>query len=106
MNVGSKEEDAVLSTGLKYEIEFIPKVEKELDKIQKKNRRRIIEAIELLQENPRPEGCVKVKAFKDTYRVRVGSYRIVYEFKKNQLVILIIEIATRQKVYKKLKNLK
>ncbi|MDR2267924.1 MAG: type II toxin-antitoxin system RelE/ParE family toxin [Holosporaceae bacterium] len=33
-------------------------------------------------------------------RLRVANYRVIYEIKDNELVVLIIEIDVRSKVYK------
>jgi mRNA interferase RelE/StbE len=38
---------------------------------------RLDEAILALAEDPRPDGVVKMKGKKQTYRIRVGDYRII-----------------------------
>ena len=37
---------------------------------------------------------------KSRYRLRVGSYRIVFEVCDDQIIIIIIEVKPRDKVYK------
>lgn len=36
------------------------------------------------------------------YRLRVGDYRIIFDIQQNRLIILIINVEHRKKVYKKL----
>ena len=40
------------------------------------------------------------------YRLRVGDYRILYKVSDQELVVLVVEIASRQSVYDFLKRLK
>lgn len=39
---------------------------------------KIIEDISHLSSVPRPVGCKKLKGYKNSYRIRVGDYRIIY----------------------------
>ncbi|MDR2425530.1 MAG: type II toxin-antitoxin system RelE/ParE family toxin, partial [Prevotellaceae bacterium] len=53
-----------------------------------------------LEHNPRPFGCVKLSGFENTYRIRVGIYRIIYTIEDNILTVEIVKIDHRNKVYK------
>lgn len=85
---------------MKYEVELRPSARKSLDKIPKKERLRIEGAIELLQSNPYPPAAIKLIE-RSEYRVRVGSYRVVYDIIKGRLVILVLTIGHRKDVYRK-----
>ena len=62
-----------------YQIRIERRAEKALIRLTRRDRRRIIKAIDDLAEDPRPAGCVPVKAApRGTYRVRVGDYRVIY----------------------------
>jgi mRNA interferase RelE/StbE len=61
---------------------------------------RIRDAIDALAVNPRPPGCVKLAGEEIVWRVRVGSYRILYEIHEGRLVVLVIRIAHRREVYR------
>ncbi len=61
---------------------------------------RINESILQLAENPRPSGCKKLKGFKDLYRIRIGSFRVVYSLKDKTLTIEILRVADRKDIYK------
>jgi len=84
-----------------YEIRYDRKVVKNLEKLPKKEKRRIFRKIESLAENPRPEGMKALQKSHSGYcRVRCGDYRIVYTVQDDQLFILVIKIAHRKDVYK------
>lgn len=57
-------------------------------------------AINKLAENPRPQGCKKLKGSNSDYRVRLGNYRIIYTIADNVLIITVIKIAHRKDVYR------
>ena len=82
-----------------YNLVFKKSVAKDLRNIPKKDVKRILKCIESLCENPRAEGCIKLSA-QERYRVRQGVYRILYEIKDSELIILVIKVAHRSKAYK------
>lgn len=56
-------------------------------------------AILSLAENPRPRNSKKLKGFHNTYRIRVGVYRIVYNINDKIRIVTITKVAHRQKIY-------
>ncbi len=83
----------------KYRIEIKRSAGKEIRKIKsKKDRRRIIDRISALAEDPRPIGCQKLSG-QDAYRVRQGVYRIVYTIRDDVLLVTIVKIGHRRDVY-------
>ncbi len=83
----------------KYSLAFKKSVAKDLRNIPNKDVKRILKSIELLCENPRADGCIKLSG-QERYRVRQGVYRIVYEIKDTELTILVVKVAHRSVVYK------
>ena len=80
-----------------YKIEIKPKAIKDGKKIPRNILKRIFEKIEILQNDL--EGDVKhLTNFTPEYRLRVGSYRILFEIENNQ--IKIYRIMHRKEVYK------
>ena len=61
-----------------YKITFKSSVEKDLRKIDKGEVPRIVSAIHRLSENPRPVNSKKLVGSQQTYRLRIGEYRVVY----------------------------
>jgi mRNA interferase RelE/StbE len=60
---------------------------------------RIDKAIRTLALNPRPRGCRKLVGYENLYRIRVGDWRISYAVEDDQLVVLVIEVASRGDAY-------
>ena len=86
----------------KYLIAFEPSATRQLKKLDKTLVVRITKAIYKLADNPRPDGCKKMVF--DAYRIRVGSYRIVYEIQDNIVTVGIIAVGHRREVYKPLRS--
>ena len=82
-----------------YSLAFKKSVAKDLRNIPNKDIKRILKCIESLRENPRADGCIKLSA-QERYRIRQGVYRIVYEIKDAELIILVVKVAHRSVVYK------
>ena len=53
-----------------------------------------------LKEEPHPYGSMKWKGSENTFRLRVGVYRIIYEIHNNELIIVIISISHRKDAYR------
>lgn len=83
----------------KFSLAFKKSVAKDLRNIPNKDVKRILKIIELLCENPRADGCIKLSG-QERYRVRQGVYRIVYEIQDAELIVLVVKIAHRSVVYK------
>jgi len=72
---------------------------KALRRVGREDRRRIIEAIDRLQEEPAAGSALKGE-FQGLRRLRVGSYRVIYEVDKGELMILVVRIGHRRDVYR------
>ncbi len=72
---------------------------KSLRRIPKRDRIRLIEAIDILRQSPTSGGTLKGE-FEGLRRIRVGSYRIVYEVIDREFVILVVRIGHRKNVYR------
>lgn len=75
------------------------KAQKQLDKLTNNIAEPIIEAISNLENEPRPNGSIKLKG-RDSYRIRVGNYRVIYEIHDDELIIDVIVLGHRKDVYK------
>ena len=83
-----------------YKIELTRSAAKEIDKIKtKKDRQRIVARIAALAEEPRPPGCKKLTG-QDAYRIRQGSYRIVYIIEDKRLLVTVVKVGHRRDVYR------
>ena len=85
---------------MQYELIIKPTAEKSLDKLPRPARRRIVDGMKELRNNPRPPGVVKLAGDENLWRVRIGSYRVVYEIHDDRLVVLVLRVAHRKDVYR------
>ena len=84
----------------KYRIEIKRSAVKEIKKFPSKEIKKILLAIESLSRNPRPHHCEKLSD-QERYRVRCGSYRIVYTVEDDILIVYVVKIGHRKEVYRK-----
>ncbi len=86
---------------VKYEVEITESAGKSLEKIPKRDRLKILEKIDTLEQDPVPAGSIKLKGYGEAlYRIRSGDYRIVYSIKQDVLIVLIVEIGHRREIYR------
>ena len=79
---------------------IIPKpVQKQLNKISQQIRSRLLAEIRLLSNNPRPDGVKKLKGYENTYRIRVGNYRVIYEIEDREMIVLVLSSIHRKDAY-------
>jgi mRNA interferase RelE/StbE len=85
----------------KYSVFIKPSAVKEIEAVsRKKERQQIMQHIGQLADTPRPPGCQKLSGY-DRYRIRQGSYRIVYGIEDEELVVYVVRVAHRKDVYRK-----
>jgi mRNA interferase RelE/StbE len=83
----------------KYSLAFKKSVAKDLRNLPKKDIKRILQCIKHLSMDPRAEGCIKLSG-QERYRIRQGVYRIIYEIKDTELIIMVVKVAHRSTAYK------
>ena len=82
-----------------YKIVVKKSAVKELAQISPPYNKKIVEAIDNLANNPRPEGIKKLKG-EEAYRIRVADYRIIYIIEDVIEVVEIQRIRHRKDAYK------
>ena len=70
---------------------------KHLKKLDKEIQIRIISTLERIRVRPYPH--VKKLVESPYFRLRVGDYRVILDIKENKLLIFIIEVGHRKKIY-------
>ncbi len=83
-----------------YKIQWKRSAQKELAVLPKETIPKVLHVVEQLAENPFPVGVKKLAGTEQTYRVRVGTYRILYTVASLELIIEIIRVAHRKDVYR------
>ena len=88
---------------MSYQLKLHKSVTKFLKSAPAKTRERIIDKLNLLQENPLTHPQLDIKAMQgltDTYRLRIGQLRIIYQIQQDKLIIYLLTIGSRGDVYK------
>ncbi len=83
-----------------YNILISSTAEKALKKIPKKDRIKIVQLIQTLAIKPLPQGVRKLIGEPNVYRVRYGNYRVIYELRNKKLLILVLKIGHRKRIYR------
>ena len=86
----------------RYRIQIQKPAKKVLTRLPQDLFRRITVAISTLAYEPRPFGCKKLVGIRDSYRIRVGDWRIIYTIEDDVLLVVVIEIAPRGGAYRNL----
>ena len=89
-----------MNAGARYNVVLSRRAFKDLEKLDPTVRRRIIDRLDELSENPYPKDCIKIHAKEGLYRLRVGDYRILYEINHQKQMILVIKIDHRRRIYR------
>jgi mRNA interferase RelE/StbE len=82
-----------------YTISLASSVERDLRKIDGQAVSRIVAAVDALAGEPRPQGCRKLAGSLHTYRIRVGSYRIIYSVDDGSRAVIIQRVRHRKDAY-------
>lgn len=87
---------------MKYKAIFRDSAEKELARIPERDKKRILEKIRRLEDDPFPHDRKKIMGQVDVWRIRSGNYRVIYNAPDEHGMIDILSIGHRRTVYKKL----
>ena len=85
-----------------YSIKFTKSAHKEFGHLSASLQEKIVEALHMLAINPF-SNLLQIKKLKGSsalFRLRIGDYRVVYEVKNQELILLIIKIGHRKEVYR------
>ena len=82
-----------------YNLRIKRDAEKEIRRLPKSDIKRIVTKILQLAEDPRPQGCEKLKG-EEGYRIRQGDYRIVYLINDADRLVQGITVGHRRDVYR------
>lgn len=89
-----------MNSDYKYGVVMGKKPTKFLNKQDLTTKERIWQAVEKLSEVP-PEGDItKMWGFIDTYRLRVGTYRIIFKTDEKERTNYVVAIGNRGDIYK------
>ncbi len=85
---------------MSYRVEFTSSAEREFLRLPKADRERVGQRIDLLANNPRPPGCIKLAGATNLWRIRCGTYRVVYAIEDAALIVVVGRVGHRRGVYR------
>ena len=81
-----------------YSFLFSPFAEKQFKKLDKDLQKRILGVLDRIKF--RPHSFVKRLVGSPYFRLRTGNYRIILDIQNDKLIIVVIELRHRKKIYK------
>ena len=84
-----------------YEVRLAPAAVRQLRTLDPPGRRRVQAAIDLLAEDPRPPGARQLVGGAGEWRVRTGDFRIIYDIRDGELLVLVVKVGHRRDVYER-----
>lgn len=82
-----------------YHVQIRKKAKKELDRIPKERKKRILASLLYLATDPLVGEALKGEFF-GFYSLHVPPYRIIYQIYKQHLLILVVRVRHRKDAYK------
>jgi mRNA interferase RelE/StbE len=82
-----------------YSVVITSSAERELRRLDRPVKNRIVPAILALAAEPRPHGCLKVKGEEALWRIRIGDWRVGYVIDDEKKQIDVIRVNHRSRFY-------
>ncbi len=83
-----------------YVVELETRARREFESLPREVQRRVGDAIDDLQSDPRPPGTKRLVG-RSGYRVRTGEYRVLYVVNDRERTVRIYRIGHRRDVYRR-----
>ena len=75
-----------------YRIDVSATAEKQIRKLGREDQISVLRAIRSLATQPAPAGSRKVRGYDDVFRLRVGTFRVLYRIEGRRLLIIILKV--------------
>ncbi|MDX1949395.1 MAG: type II toxin-antitoxin system RelE/ParE family toxin [Rickettsiales bacterium] len=82
-----------------FNVEFTKRAIKDFQKLDSSTQSRVLKSLNILAESPYTNPNVKKLTNREGYRLRVGDYRVIFEIKNKELIILVLETGHRKNIY-------
>lgn len=84
-----------------YEVRLSSAARKQLQKFDRPARKFLLNALSLLAEHPRPAAAKSLVGRPGQLRVTVRDYRIIYQVRDQELIVLVVSMGHRREIYDK-----
>ena len=82
-----------------YRVEFTSAAARQVKKLPRPNRDKVLSAIARLGDDPRPRGATKLVGEQSAWRLRIGDYRVIYDVVDAILTVTVVRAAHRREAY-------
>ena len=82
----------------KYQVKLLDTAIDQLKKLEKKERKRIIDKVESVSHDPFKH--VKKLIGFNLFRLKIGSYRVIMSIEKEKMVIFVFQVGHRSTIYR------
>jgi len=91
---------------MSYKLEFLPKALKEWKKLDNSVKEQFKKKLKQRLEEPKVESN-RLKGFENVYKIKLRTlgYRLAYEVKDSEIIVLVLKVGRRDKIYDKLKEI-
>jgi len=83
-----------------YTVRLSTSAERELSRLERIDQRRIVNSLRRLEAEPHFGPGVRKLVGMEGYRLRVGDFRILYEIREQEVIVLVVRIGHRREVYR------
>lgn len=82
-----------------YSVSITSRAERELRRLDRPIKNRVVTATLALANDPRPHGCLKVRVAENLWRIRIGDWRVGYEIDDEAQAVRIVTVGHRREFY-------
>ena len=83
-----------------YSVEVSATAERQIRRLERADQIRVLRAIRDLGATPYPRGCRKLRGYDDIYRIRVGTFRVLYSVEAERVLVIILKVGRRRDIYR------
>ena len=84
---------------MSYSVWVLRRAQKEIARLPKDSYNQVRDRIRALADDPRPRGCRKLSG-REGWRLRVGTYRVLYEIDDEGDKVTVLHVGHRRDVYR------
>jgi len=90
---------------MSYKLKFKPKALKEWEKVDKSIKEQFKKKLKSRLEKPRVEKD-RLRGYESVYKIKLRSsgYRLAYQVQDDTLIVLVLKIGKRDKIYEELRK--
>jgi mRNA interferase RelE/StbE len=88
-----------------YTVDVLPGAARDLRKLPAKVRTALLTRLKAFRADPGPEDAKKLSGPGGLWRIREGDYRLIYQIRDAELLVLAVRAGHRREVYRHLPDL-